>query len=409
MPRTTLTGRQISDGSVQFADIDTVTSGQALITKIVAGTNINITSTGVDPGTGNVTINASVSGSSAPHALTTHTDWPIGLTTTELNYSTSVTGDIQTQLNSKAPLTSPSFSGIPTAPTAVSGTNTTQIATTAFVHTAIENIPPTGTYATSASIMIGDLISTPASSMTIEQTGDMYGASRLILLNRNTLNGAEFQVDSIDLVDFIFSPSSRVSSNIRWEHRDTYLTENVSGQFEIGPADNEFLTLGYNLSTVHSKFVGDSTIEGTNLDINGFSTNLAVVKVYKAAAPTQAIGATSNTKITYNTIEITPTLPAVSGAWSSVNNRYTAPTSGIYYVSGTARTTGTNRSCKLMLWKGGIFYENLDDRNTTASSSSYYNGSTLIYLGTNQYIELWFYASSATTLAESNFCIHRIY
>jgi hypothetical protein len=38
-----------------------------------------------------------------------------------------------------APLNSPAFTGIPTAPTAAAGTNTTQIATTAFVTTAINN------------------------------------------------------------------------------------------------------------------------------------------------------------------------------------------------------------------------------------------------------------------------------
>ena len=38
-----------------------------------------------------------------------------------------------TDLNAKAPLASPNFTGIPLAPTASAGTNTTQVATTAFV------------------------------------------------------------------------------------------------------------------------------------------------------------------------------------------------------------------------------------------------------------------------------------
>lgn len=38
----------------------------------------------------------------------------------------------QTALNAKAPLVSPAFSGLPTAPTAAAGTNTTQVATTAY-------------------------------------------------------------------------------------------------------------------------------------------------------------------------------------------------------------------------------------------------------------------------------------
>lgn len=45
-----------------------------------------------------------------------------------------------TTISGYAPLASPSFTGTPTAPTAVSGTNTTQIATTAFVQTAIGGV-----------------------------------------------------------------------------------------------------------------------------------------------------------------------------------------------------------------------------------------------------------------------------
>ena len=41
-------------------------------------------------------------------------------------------------------LVSPAFSGTPTAPTAPTGTNTTQLATTAFVQTAISLIPTAG-------------------------------------------------------------------------------------------------------------------------------------------------------------------------------------------------------------------------------------------------------------------------
>ena len=47
---------------------------------------------------------------------------------------------IQTAVNSKANIASPALTGTPTAPTAAAGTNTTQIATTAFVTTATDNI-----------------------------------------------------------------------------------------------------------------------------------------------------------------------------------------------------------------------------------------------------------------------------
>ncbi len=59
------------------------------------------------------------------------------ITTAELNYSSGVTSAIQTQLNTKAAIASPTFTGTPAAPTASTGTNTTQVATTAFVQTEV--------------------------------------------------------------------------------------------------------------------------------------------------------------------------------------------------------------------------------------------------------------------------------
>lgn len=59
------------------------------------------------------------------------------LTVTELNYVDGVTSAIQTQIDSlntlKAPLASPALTGVPTAPTAATGTATDQLATTSFV------------------------------------------------------------------------------------------------------------------------------------------------------------------------------------------------------------------------------------------------------------------------------------
>lgn len=58
--------------------------------------------------------------------------------TTDTNKPVSIAQ--QTALNLKAPLASPSFSGTPLTPTATAGTNTTQIASTAFVKTAIDTL-----------------------------------------------------------------------------------------------------------------------------------------------------------------------------------------------------------------------------------------------------------------------------
>ncbi len=55
------------------------------------------------------------------------------VTSTEVAYLDGVTSNIQTQLDAKAPLANPALTGTPTAPTATADTNTTQVATTAYV------------------------------------------------------------------------------------------------------------------------------------------------------------------------------------------------------------------------------------------------------------------------------------
>ena len=66
-----------------------------------------------------------------------------GVSAAEIVYLDGVTSNVQTQLDGKAGLASPAFTGTPTAPTASTGTNTTQVATTAFVQqTSFNNALP---------------------------------------------------------------------------------------------------------------------------------------------------------------------------------------------------------------------------------------------------------------------------
>lgn len=65
-------------------------------------------------------------------------------THTELNFLDGVTSALQDQLDAKAALASPAFTGTPTAPTAAASTNTTQVATCAFVQTATGGLSAAG-------------------------------------------------------------------------------------------------------------------------------------------------------------------------------------------------------------------------------------------------------------------------
>ena len=83
---------------------------------------------------------------SAPGALDTLNELAAALGN-DASFSTTITNSLAL----KAPLASPTFTGTPLAPTATSGTNTTQIATTAFVKTAIDSsVQPGALYQTSA-------------------------------------------------------------------------------------------------------------------------------------------------------------------------------------------------------------------------------------------------------------------
>ncbi|MDD2290683.1 MAG: hypothetical protein PHV52_00255 [Aliarcobacter sp.] len=61
------------------------------------------------------------------------------ITVAQLNYLSALSGNVQTQLNAKAPLASPALTGTPTAPTPAASDNTTKLATTAFVMANVAN------------------------------------------------------------------------------------------------------------------------------------------------------------------------------------------------------------------------------------------------------------------------------
>lgn len=113
---------------------------------------------------------------------------------TELAYVKGVTSAIQTQINAKADLASPTFTGDPKAPTPTAGDNDTSIATTAFVTGAIAtadagNMKLTGnqgfsgikTGSSSGALQSGGLVINTSSTggtdggVTISNSGNGYG------------------------------------------------------------------------------------------------------------------------------------------------------------------------------------------------------------------------------------------
>jgi len=60
MPRTQVRSHQLKDDDISREDINITDTGKAVILKAVAGNNVSLSSTGVDTGTGDVTINVNI-------------------------------------------------------------------------------------------------------------------------------------------------------------------------------------------------------------------------------------------------------------------------------------------------------------------------------------------------------------
>jgi hypothetical protein len=81
---------------------------------------------------------------------------------------------LQVAVNTKADLASPTLTGVPTAPTASAGTNTTQLSTTAFVTAAIATLYPIGSIYSST-------VSTNPNTLFGFGTWVAYGAGRVLI------------------------------------------------------------------------------------------------------------------------------------------------------------------------------------------------------------------------------------
>lgn len=96
--------------------------------------------------------------------------------------------NIATAVATKADSNSPAFIGTPTAPTASAGNNTTQLATTAFVQTAVQTLYPVG------SIYINSSVSTNPATLLGFGTWVAFGAGRVMV----GLNTSDILFDTLE-------------------------------------------------------------------------------------------------------------------------------------------------------------------------------------------------------------------
>ena len=189
--------------------------------------------------------------------------------------------NIATAIDSKADTTSPVFAGIPTAPTAASGTNTTQLATTAFVTAALQAVYPVG------SIYINAGATTNPATLLGFGTWVAFGAGRVMV----GLNGADPLFDALEETGgskdaIVVSHSHTGSTASAGSHNHIGGTPTQSGQTIYGQSGASAVSrtghasgeVGYGMYTStegahsHSVTVNSTGSSGTNANLQPYVT-----------------------------------------------------------------------------------------------------------------------------------------
>lgn len=164
------------------------------------------------------------------------------------------------ELITKAPLVSPGLSGVPTAPTATAGTNTTQLATTAFVQTGLSGRQPLDTTLTALASV------TTAANQLIYATGsDTFATTALTAFGRSLIDDA----DAATARSTLGLGSAAIQSDDRYAHRSNNLSDLTSiatarSNLGLGNVDN---TADVNKSVASAaQLTTARSINGTNFN-----------------------------------------------------------------------------------------------------------------------------------------------
>ena len=333
-------------------------------------------------------------------------DFGVTATASELNYTDGVTSNIQTQLNSKAPLETPHLTGIPTAPNASAGDNSKQIATTAFVKTELSNHNSSNT----AHSDIRELISTLTTRLnaladsddtTLDQLSEIvaYIKSNRTLIENVTTNKVNV-TDILDnltstatnkplsakqgkvLNDLINALSNVVDTKIDTINGDTYISTIKSGT--TATITHKDVSRNNTASTVSPSHGGTFTaVKSVTSDskghVTGVDTEAVTLPKYSAGAGLELSGDTFlNTGVRSISTGIT------NGTISVDENGVTEdiPVKGLgsaAYTESSAYATASHTHDYLPLNGGGTIRDNDGDRITISPIS--------IVGDTNSYID----------------------
>jgi hypothetical protein len=192
---------------------------------------------------------------------------PAGTTTKNASLtSQEIDGNFKSlndELITKAPLVSPGLSGVPTAPTATAGTNTTQLATTAFVQTGLSSRQPLDATLTALSG-----VSTAANQLIYSTASDTFSTTSITSFGRSLID----DTDAPTARTTLGLGTAAVQSDDRYTHRSNNLSDlaNVAtarSNLGLGNVDN---TSDVNKSVASAaQLTTARSINGTNFNGTG--------------------------------------------------------------------------------------------------------------------------------------------
>jgi hypothetical protein len=201
-------------------------------------------------------------------------------------------------ISSKADIASPTFTGTPAGPTATAGSNTTQLATTAFVTAALQAVYPVGsiyinaTSTSNPSVLLGFgtwtefgagrvLVGQNASDAlfdTLEETGGSKDA--IVVSHTHTATSSSVVDTRLTSAGTYDRPSGAATSG-----RVSIPTDGISGKFYTSGGGSDFYHWGIDLENRPTTQTVSTTVasggsSGTNANIQPYIT----VKMWKRTA-----------------------------------------------------------------------------------------------------------------------------
>jgi hypothetical protein len=158
--------------------------------------------------------------------------------------------NIATAIATKADLSSPTLTGTPLAPTASSGTNTTQIATTAFVVTALQVMYPVG------SIYINSGVSTNPATLMGFGTWVAFGAGKVMV----GLDGSDTSFDTLEETG-----GSKDAITVSHTHTFSATTGNMSAN-----ASHAHMMKYTDITNENRNFTTDNNDSAQGYDLTGY-------------------------------------------------------------------------------------------------------------------------------------------